>query len=435
MAALVVGASRIDQGVQLTRGTDHEHESDLLLASVCELSGWYTGIMQRVGHRRLFSFLVPPIALTLGCYEDRIGISTAPAPAPPSTAPTPDDRLRADASIDEGARADRRDALTAGLSHTCLLRAGGSVACWGSDESGQLGRGTDEDASATPSNVPGLIDIRSISAGDAHVCALTAIGDVVCWGENSYGQLGDGTTDSRNRPTPIADLHDVVELRAGIASTCARTAAAGIFCWGSNGAGQLGTGDHGDHSTPTSIAVPDAGPIALGLSHMCMIQADRTVACWGDNDSGQLGDGTLVSRPTPAPVTGLDEVVQLTSKLNHTCALRADGSAWCWGDGSHGQLGSGDTRSATTPTLVAFRGTFRSLRAGYLFTCGIDATDHAQCWGEDHQPVPTPVSELAPLGRLDDLAAGGHFGCALHGAQVACWGGNGYGQGGSHTLP
>jgi GH25 family lysozyme M1 (1,4-beta-N-acetylmuramidase) len=201
-------------------------------------------------------------------------------------------------------------ALAAGGLHTCAVVAGGSVSCWGNGSHGQLGREIDGDSPA-PLAVQGLSGAAlSLAAGAYHACALLEGGAVSCWGDNRFGQLGDGTRTGRPEPRPVAGLAAPVrELAAGTAFTCALLIDGRVQCWGSNELGELGSGDFSD--APLSRDSPPAPPspsLVQGLpegavslraagDHACAVLAGGSVSCWGGNYSGQLGDGSTLDRP------------------------------------------------------------------------------------------------------------------------------------------
>ena len=209
-------------------------------------------------------------------------------------------------------------ALAAGGLHTCAVLTDGSVSCWGNGSHGQLGREIDGDSPA-PLAVPGLSGPAvSLAAGAYHSCALLEGGAVSCWGDNRFGQLGDGTRTGRPQPRPVAALAAPVrELAAGTAFTCALLADGRVQCWGSNALGELGSGDFSD--APLSRDSPPAPPspsLVQGLpegavslraagDHACAVLARGSVSCWGGNSSGQLGDGTTVDRPVATAWQGL----------------------------------------------------------------------------------------------------------------------------------
>ena len=115
-------------------------------------------------------------------------------------------------------------------------------------------------------------------------------------------------------------------------------------CWGNNWFGQLGDGTTTERHTPVAVSgLSNAVAIAAGNYHTCAVLGDGTARCWGRNDYGQLGDGTTTERHTPVAVSGLTNAVAVSAGGDHTCAVLSDGTARCWGDNSDGQLGDGTT--------------------------------------------------------------------------------------------
>jgi alpha-tubulin suppressor-like RCC1 family protein len=143
--------------------------------------------------------------------------------------------------------------LAVGTDHTCAQRASGQVLCWGANHSGQLGDGSAENIRTMPVAVADLTDAVEVAAGNHHTCARRATGRVLCWGSNAVGQLGDGTTMDRARPVPVVGLTDAVEVSAGIRHACARRAGGQVLCWGENRHGVLGDGTMMNRATPVAV--------------------------------------------------------------------------------------------------------------------------------------------------------------------------------------
>lgn len=275
-------------------------------------------------------------------------------------------------------------ALAAGRNHTCALTSNGEVNCWGDNSRGQLGDGTTS-TRLVPTNVTGLSDIIAISVGNWHTCALNSNGAVKCWGDNSRGQLGDGTTTNRNTPTDVVGLSsEIVSISNGDIHTCAVTSQGEALCWGANGAGQLGDGTTIQRLTPTGVFGLASGVVSISSAyrHTCAIISGGEVMCWGDNQNGAIGDGTNTNRLTPTNVISLAEsVTALTTGLGHTCALTASGKAMCWGHNGYGQLGDGTTTSRLQPVEVSGFSSGVAIATGHFHSCALVSNGRVKCWG------------------------------------------------------
>lgn len=248
-------------------------------------------------------------------------------------------------------------AVSGGLDFTVALLADGTVKAWGLGGSGQLGDGALASA-FVPVDVYGLTGITGIAAGGGHTLALGSDGTVWGWGENEYGQVGDGSTTAQPLPVPVAGLPgDVVAVGCGRTHSFALTSAGEVWAWGDNSSGQLGDGT----TTGTLVPIALAGlpPIAtidggtsLGVGFTVALAADGAVWTWGGNSTGQLGDGTTTSNPVPAPVAGLGTAVAAVAGMDFTLALLADGTVMSWGGNAYGQLGNGTTADVATPGPV-----------------------------------------------------------------------------------
>ncbi len=250
-------------------------------------------------------------------------------------------------------------AIAAGGNYTCALMTAGGVKCWGLNSAGQLGA-RHTYLSAKPVRVVGL-DGRAIAitAGNVQTCALMSDGGVKCWGANNSGQLGDGTHTFSSTPVDVVGLGGAATaITSRNFYTCALMSHGPVRCWGDNRYGQLGDGTYDSSSTPTRVVRLRAGATAIsaGLGHTCALMAGGGVKCWGLNWNGELGTGTTVPRdvPTPVDVVGLNgAVTAIESSWTHTCALLAGGGVQCWGYNHFGQLGDGTTgRRVPTPVEV-----------------------------------------------------------------------------------
>ena len=232
-------------------------------------------------------------------------------------------------------------ALAAGGYTSCALMQGGGVRCWGLNSFGQVGDGTlgSGQNRSTPTAVVGLANATAISVGSSHTCAVRATGTVACWGLNGFGQLGDGTSENRASPTALSGQVTVAAVSAGGGHTCV-IGSGRARCVGANNSGQLGAGLPVGSSPLVDVAqLTTVESLAAGSAHTCAVLRDRTVHCWGAGGEGQLGNGASANSTVPTRVVGLSGVGVVSTGGGHACALRMDKSAACWGRNNYGQLG------------------------------------------------------------------------------------------------
>lgn len=334
-----------------------------------------------------------------------------------------------------------RTRIAAGSAHTCAVTPGGGVKCWGDNHFGQLGDGSTT-PSASPVDVAGLRSgIVAVSGSGNHTCALGDTGVVTCWGANESGQLGIGTTATSPVPRVVAGLGSrVLQVSAGASHTCALTESRAVMCWGANGTSELGTGDTTASATPVPVKdLPARSTLVdVGNGFTCVVFTGRTVRCWGDNGDGQLGQGDRTVRTRWEPVTELPRSSVLTVGDAHACAVTREGVVACWGANWAGQLGitlasAGSLTPIGVPGLPAG---VTSVAAGYNRTCAV-ASGSVTCWGgavdaaSAEQAGPRPVPGVK---AVEEVSVGTFHVCAATAGSVWCWGENSSGQLGDGTT-
>lgn len=331
--------------------------------------------------------------------------------------------------------------LAVGHFHTCALNADGFVQCWGKNLSGQLGDGT-AITRTTPITVNLNVAVLQVAAGSRHTCAITESRGVKCWGNNSAGQLGiSDTTHDYLEPVDVPTITDVQMIVAGEDHTCAVTTSQAMKCWGQNQYGQLGDGSTNMRTTPVDVSGLSSGVMSItaGFNHTCAILNDGTVQCWGLNEFGQLGNGSTENRSAASNVQRIEgKALAISAGRTQTCALTTTGTK-CWGGNNFGQLGDGNSSYRTLPTFVEnLPDSIQSVGAGDLHTCALTVNGTVKCWGRNYhgqlgnglpgnQSIPLTVTGL--ISGVTQLAVGWNHNCAVtaQGA-VKCWGWNEAGQ-------
>jgi alpha-tubulin suppressor-like RCC1 family protein len=335
--------------------------------------------------------------------------------------------------------------VSAGYTHSVTATSDGTVWAWGDNLYGQLGNGAKVNSSVAV-QVSGLSDITAVSGGEYHTVALVkSDGTVWTWGSNSNGQLGDGTTTDNSVPRPVSGLSDVVSVAAGGYHTIAVKFDGTVWAWGSNSNGQLGDGTTTDNFVPKQISgLSNVVSVAASDYHTVALKSDGTVWAWGRNNKGQLGDGTTTDRAVPKQVSGLNSIVSVAASASNTVAQKSDGTVWDWGYNYFGQLGNNITIDSSVPVQVSGLSGVISVAAGDFHTIALKSDGTVWDWGYNVvgqlgdgttflSRVPVPVSSLS--GVAVSVAGGGFNTVALKSdGTVWDWGSNYSGQLGNNTT-
>lgn len=332
---------------------------------------------------------------------------------------------------------------------TCAVLATGKVKCWGDNEHGGIGNGTFGQPVLSPAEVKDLADVKTVSVGFQHACALLNNQRLRCWGRNDRGQLGDGTMNNRSSPAPVLtgpgqELANVTQVSAGGGHVCAL--AGQLYCWGDGSKGELA-----DQAQPIKLyatAINGIRPSLISAGNGFNVAREGSDACaWGGNTSRMVSTSVDDKIYTPA-CTPVGEIAELAGGGEHACARLRDGSLRCWGYGGLGALGAGMAQNGIHPPPgLSIAGTADKLVVGESFSCARFLPDRAiRCWGAnvsgqigDGMTVggSAALARFAPSAVLDlgsdvvELGAGptASGACAiLNDGALKCWGGGYLGQ-------
>lgn len=364
--------------------------------------------------------------------------------------------------------------ITVGRYHSCVLASDNQAYCWGYGTSGQLGNNT-----ILTSKVPVAVDTTGVLAGKTVVqveagylstCVIASDNQAYCWGDNTYGQVGNNTVVGSSVPVAV-DISGVLagktikSISAGFYSTCVIASDNKVYCWGYNAYGQLGNNTTVDSLVP--VAVVTTGVLSgktvkilsVGGYHSCVITTDNKIYCWGYNTYGELGDGTVnnSSVPMSPDISGIlagKTITLLSSGYYQTCTITSDNLTECWGSNLFGQLGTGLSAYNSMPLAVVNTGvlagkTISSISSsGVYHTCAIASDNQAYCWGYNvygqlgnnttiDAPLPSAVTNTGVLAgkTVKSLTTGNYHTCAIASDdQAYCWGYNTYSQLGNNST-
>ncbi len=302
--------------------------------------------------------------------------------------------------------------VAAGLAHTCVLTDDGQIMCWGNNDFGQLGDGSSISRS-WPQPVDGALQFSQVAAGTYYTCGVALSSVTYCWGALEFKERYNAA-GATLVPTPVPGTDGLSSLSAGSRHVCGLSQEGAAYCWGDNAAGQLGTGDTVYAQTPMAVSGGlRFAAITAGFSHSCAIALDGTGHCWGYRYTGQTGTGSTELDPllTPTEVLSDQTFESITAGSEHTCAVAINGDAYCWGYEGQGRLGIGSWGHWALATPQRLEGEWLNLAAGPYNTCGLSTTRKVFCWGAANAgEIATafrPYGDLGfvpiPVGVLHDI--------------------------------
>lgn len=279
-------------------------------------------------------------------------------------------------------------AISLGTTHSLALRSDGTVWSWGNNSYGELGNGTTTFSSA-PVQAEGLSGVVRIDGGMYYSSALLSDGTVRSWGQNGHAELGDGTTTNRSAPVVTSGAENAIAMAAGYSLAAIVKSDGTVWKWGANGkamvAGASGVVD-----------------LAAGTNHLLALKSSGAVLAMGDNSFGQLGNGSSGGNNSSfISVGGLPAIAKLAGAVSHSLALDSAGHVWSWGKNSQGQLGDGTTTNRLQPVPVPGLSGVAAIAAGDGASFAVRNDGRLWAWGDvsslfDKLTVKTAAIRLKP---------------------------------------
>jgi alpha-tubulin suppressor-like RCC1 family protein len=273
--------------------------------------------------------------------------------------------------------------VSASISSSFVLAIkSGQLWAWGYNGSGQLGLG-DATARSSPVQVGTDTNWSSVSAGGSHTLVIKTTGSLWAWGINTSGQLGLGDTTARSSPVQVGTDTNWSSVSAGGSHTLAIKSGA-LWAWGSNTNGRLGLGDVTNRSSPVQVGTDATwSSVSAGGYHAMAIKSPGSLWAWGNNiTNGRLGLGDVTNRSSPVQVGTDTNWSSVSAGSQNTLAIKTTGSLWAWGSNTSGQLGLGDTTARSSPVQVGTDTNWSSVSAGSSsFTLARKTDGSLWSWG------------------------------------------------------
>ncbi len=324
--------------------------------------------------------------------------------------------------------------VAAGENHSMALKSDGTVWTWGENGAGELGDGTTVSKNA-PLRVTSLNNVIAIAAQPFCSFAVKSDGTVWAWGS---GALGNGTITQSSTPIQVSGLSGIIAIAAGGSHILVLKNDGTVWGWGYNVFGQVGDGTVTQRNTPVQVSgLSGIISIAVGGSHSLAIKNNGTIWSWGCNSYGQLGDGTTTNKNIPTQITGFNGIVAIAGGINHTMALKGDGTVWTWGANSVGQLGDGTTIQRNIPVQVSGLSGIVSL-TGENSTIAVKSDGTVWTWGwisNGNNTFVTTPQQVSGLTGANVVAVGSNHTIVLkNDGTVTLYGDNSSGQLGDGSI-
>jgi alpha-tubulin suppressor-like RCC1 family protein len=340
--------------------------------------------------------------------------------------------------------------ISSGLTHTCGIdttQSAGTLKCWGNNYYGQLG-----DGSQTARLIPSAIDVGTVytqvSVGSDHTCAITWSNILKCWGRNNFGQLGVGTSVDSALPVTVDAGTSYVAVSTGGNTSCAIASGGQLKCWGYNGYGSIGDNTTANRTIPIAVNVGTLyKQVSTSGNTTCGITSADVLKCWGNNQYAQLGDGTTVQKMIPTVIDSgvlYKKIVSSHISSFYTCGLTTANKIKCWGDNQFGQLGDGTTTTRSLPVAINASKNYVDLSVGYVHSCAIEElTGQLYCWGKNEfgqlGDYTTTMHTSEVIGDMSksysSISLGYNYTCGRTNKNLLrCWGRNDFGQIGDNST-
>jgi alpha-tubulin suppressor-like RCC1 family protein len=329
----------------------------------------------------------------------------------------------------------------------------GNLWAWGWNSYGQLGDNTTTNRSSPIQTIARGSNWKSVACGYNHTAAIKTDGTLWVWGRNSYGKLGDNTTDNKSSPVQtVAFGTNWIQISCGTNNTAAIKTDGTLWCWGKNLDGQLGdnTGSSETKSSPVQTVAFGTNwkQVSISRWHTAALKTDGTLWCWGQNTYGNLGDNTTTHRSSPVQTVAFGtNWKQVSCGDSYTAAIKNDGTLWCWGKNTHGQLGDNTSLTKLSPVQTIAFGTNWKYVGGasgqfYGMITAVKTDGTLWCWGNNNYGQlgdNTMVLKLSPVqtvcgGTNWKQSSIGHVATGIKtDGTLWCWGYNNYGSLGDNT--